>query len=168
MSECFLELIFHRSGKIGNAPAIAALLPTNSTRRYAMRKHVIGMAAAAAIIALPGIALAQAGTATGIAAGAATGAVIGGPFGAVAGGIAGGLVGSAADPHYAPGPVRTYVVEHPAPSVVYQGPVVVGTTLPETVELYQVPNYREYGYTVVNNRRVIVDPYTREVVDVVQ
>jgi hypothetical protein len=131
-----------------------------------MHKHVLTLAAAAAVIALPSFAFAQAGTATGIAAGAATGAVVGGPVGAVVGGIAGGVVGTTVDPP--PPEVRSYVVEEDQPSVTYDGDVVVGATLPQTVELYPVPQYRRYEYTVINHRRVIVDPYSRRVVEVVQ
>ena len=55
-----------------------------------------------------------------------------------------------------PGEVRTYVMEQQTPSVVYDGDVVVGTTLPNTVEVHTVPNMDGYAYTVVNDRRVIV------------
>jgi hypothetical protein len=51
--------------------------------------------------------------------------------------------------------------------VVYQQPVVVGQPLPTTVVLYPVPGYDNYYYTVVNNERVIVDPQSRTVLQVV-
>jgi hypothetical protein len=59
-----------------------------------------------------------------------------------------------------PGQVRTYVMEQQVPSVAYEGDVVVGSTLPETVEVHSVEGYNDYAYTVVNKRRVIVNPQT--------
>jgi hypothetical protein len=131
-----------------------------------MRKHALSLVAAAAVIALPGLAVAQSGTVGGVAAGAATGAVVGGPVGAVVGGIAGGVIGTAVNPP--PPQVRTYVVQENRPSIAYHGDVVVGTTLPQTVEVYPVPNYDEYDYTIINHKRVIVDPESRKVVEVIR
>jgi hypothetical protein len=65
-----------------------------------------------------------------------------------------------------PGQVRTYVMQQQVPSVAYQGDVVVGSTLPETVEVRTVDGYNDYAYTVVNERRVIVNPQTRAVIEV--
>jgi uncharacterized lipoprotein YajG len=65
-----------------------------------------------------------------------------------------------------PGEVRTYVMEQQVPSVAYEGDVVVGTTLPDTVEVRTVDGYNDYAYTVVNERRVIVNPQTRAVIQV--
>jgi len=67
-----------------------------------------------------------------------------------------------------PGAVRTYVMEQQTPSVVYDGDVVVGTTLPDTVEIHTVPDVDGYAYTVVNERRVIVEPKTRRVIQVLE
>lgn len=67
-----------------------------------------------------------------------------------------------------PGEVRTYVMEQNTPSVVYDGDIVVGTTLPDTVEVHTVPNVDGYAYTVVNNRRVIVEPQTHGVIQVLE
>ncbi|WP_086994103.1 DUF1236 domain-containing protein [Rhizobium sullae] len=67
-----------------------------------------------------------------------------------------------------PGEVRTYVMEQQVPSIVYEGDVVVGTTLPETVEIHEVPNVDGYAYTVVNNRRVIVEPQTHRVIEILE
>jgi hypothetical protein len=63
-----------------------------------MRKLMLA-ATAAAILAIPSIALAQdpaAGAATGAAVGAGVGAVVGGPPGAIIGGAIGGTVGAGA------------------------------------------------------------------------
>jgi hypothetical protein len=65
-----------------------------------------------------------------------------------------------------PGEVRTYVMEQQAPSVVYDGPVVVGEPIPEAVELHRVDGHDGYAYSVVNERRVIVNPETRSVIQV--
>ena len=67
-----------------------------------------------------------------------------------------------------PGEVRTYVMEQQVPSVVYEGDVIVGTTLPDTVEIHTVPNMDGYAYTVVNDRRVIVEPQTHRVIQVLE
>lgn len=116
-------------------------------------------------LAVAPAALAQEGTVSGAAGGAVTGAVVGGPVGAVVGGVAGAAVGTILDPP--PPEVRTVVVQQTTPSVVYQQPVVVGQPLPTTVVLYPVPGYDNYYYTVVNNERVIVDPQSRTVLQVV-
>ncbi|WP_429810100.1 DUF1236 domain-containing protein [Ensifer sp. B1-9] len=65
-----------------------------------------------------------------------------------------------------PGEVKTYVLEQSSPSVVYQGDLVVGTRLPDTVEVHTIPNQPAYGYVVLNDRRVLINPQTREVIEV--
>ncbi|MFD1746118.1 DUF1236 domain-containing protein [Rhizobium helianthi] len=65
-----------------------------------------------------------------------------------------------------PAQVRTYVMQQEVPSVAYQGDVLVGRVLPQDVEMRVVDGYDNYAYTVVNERRVIVDPGTREVIQV--
>lgn len=67
-----------------------------------------------------------------------------------------------------PGAVRTYVMEQSVPSVSYQGEIAVGTALPDTVEVHTVDGYNDYAYTVVNDRRVIVNPQTRTVIQVLE
>jgi hypothetical protein len=109
------------------------------------------------------------GAVAGAATGAAAGAVVGGPVGAAVGGVvgaaAGGTAGAAAEP---PPPVREYVIQQDEPSVVVEGPVEVGTELPQTVELYPIPKYDTYEYAVVNHERVIVDHRTGRVVQVIK
>lgn len=116
------------------------------------------------LVLVPGAALAQSSTVSGAAGGAATGAIVGGPVGAAVGGVAGAAIGTMIDPP--PAEVREYVVKEQVPSVRVERQVVVGEPLPETVELRTVPNY-EYRYAVVNDRRVIVEPGTRRVVQVI-
>lgn len=49
-----------------------------------------------------------------------------------------------------------------------QEQVVVGQPLPQTVELYEVPQYTQYRYAIVNGQRVIVEPQTRQIIQVVE
>lgn len=122
------------------------------------------MAVSAVSLALGSIAVAQEGAATGAAGGAVTGAIVGGPVGAAVGGVAGAVIGDALTPP--PAEVRTYVVEQDIPSVAVERQVVVGEALPDSVEYRVVPGHESYAYTVVNDRRVIVDPRNRTVVQV--
>jgi hypothetical protein len=93
---------------------------SNFRRRFIMKlnRMMTGAALGAGmLLALPGLALAQAGTVGGATAGAVTGALIGGPVGAVVGGVAGGAIGTAAEGAgtvaYPAGPRRGYVVQDP-------------------------------------------------------
>ncbi|MBZ9701656.1 MULTISPECIES: DUF1236 domain-containing protein [unclassified Mesorhizobium] len=62
--------------------------------------------------------------------------------------------------------VREYVKKQPLASVNLLGlELNVGTALPDTVELHEVPNVK-YRYVVVDNRTVLVDPSTRKIVKV--
>jgi len=124
------------------------------------------ISAAAIAIMLPSAAFAQSGTVTGAAGGAATGAVIGGPVGAVVGGIGGAALGTILAPP--PAEVRTYVLEEDRPSVAIGREVVVGEPLPDAVEIRPVPRYDSYGYAIVNQHRVIVDPRSRRVVEILR
>ncbi|MDP9838511.1 outer membrane lipoprotein SlyB [Neorhizobium huautlense] len=131
-----------------------------------MRKIIMTSAAVLATV-FATTAYAQEGTASGAAGGAVTGAIVGGPVGAAVGGVAGAIIGTAIDPP--PREVVTYVQEQPAPTpVVVQQEVVVGKPIPETVILTPVPSNDRYGYAVVNEQRVIVDPRTHTVVQVIE
>lgn len=129
-----------------------------------MRNFVI-VGAAIAALGFAGAAVADDGAATGAAGGAVTGAIVGGPVGAAVGGVAGAIVGTALDPP--PDRVVTYVQEQPVGgSIVVQEPVVVGKVVPGSVVLTPVPEDPRYAYTIVNEQRVIVDPQTHTVVQV--
>lgn len=128
-----------------------------------MKRTVISLAA---LLAASGMAFAQNSTVTGAAGGAATGAIVGGPVGAAVGGVAGAIVGTAVDPP--PARVRQYVVTQNQPSVVVTEPVVVGEPLPPPVAVYPIPEAPEYEYAIVNNHRVIIEPSTRRVVQVIE
>ncbi len=67
-----------------------------------------------------------------------------------------------------PGEVRTYVLEQQTPSVTFEGDLVVGQPLPETVEIYTIPDQPDFAYAIVNEKRVIINPKTHVVVEVLQ
>ena len=66
-----------------------------------------------------------------------------------------------------PSEVETYVVQEKTPSVKIEREVIVGSELPDAIELHAVPKFRTYSYAVVNNRRVIVEAKTRKVIKVI-
>ncbi|MER8550195.1 MULTISPECIES: DUF1236 domain-containing protein [unclassified Mesorhizobium] len=64
--------------------------------------------------------------------------------------------------------IKEYVKKQPLASVKVPGVELnVGSTLPDSVELHEVPNVK-YRYVVVDNRTVVVDPGTRKIVKVIQ
>jgi hypothetical protein len=64
--------------------------------------------------------------------------------------------------------IREYVEKQPLASVKIPGVELnIGSTLPDTVELYEVPDV-EYRYVVVDNQTVIVDPGTRRIVKIIE
>lgn len=132
-----------------------------------MKTKIILLSAAALAILAPA-ASAQQGTVNGAAGGAVTGAIVGGPVGAAVGGVVGAIAGTAIDPP--PPRVVSYVEQAPIPAdpVVVREKIVVGKPIPSTVVLTPVPDAPEYAYAVVNQHRVIVDPETRTVVQVIR
>ena len=110
-----------------------------------MIRRFIGIVAVAATVALPAVAQAQ----------------------GVVGGV-NGVLGIDDRPRF-----HRYVEERHYPSYQYNEDVRVGAVLPEAgVTYYDVPpEYaaaREYRYTVVNNRTVLVDPRTHRIVEVIE
>jgi hypothetical protein len=112
----------------------------------------------AASLFASGAAFAQSTTAAGAVNGARTGDEVAGPVGE----IVGGTVGASLE---IPNAVITSIEGEPAPSVTVRERLVVGEPLPETGELRPMPSYSEYRYAVVNDRRVIVEPRTRKIID---
>lgn len=51
-------------------------------------------------------------------------------------------------------------------STKFEGDVAVGVMVPESVEIVDVPVYKNYGYVMLNDHRVLVDRTTRKVVRV--
>ncbi|MGA9090378.1 MAG: DUF1236 domain-containing protein [Bradyrhizobium sp.] len=138
-----------------------------------MIRRSLGIAVVAAIVALPAAAYAQ-GVPGGMERGSRDGERAAGPLGAVVGGVIGGVVGGVDGilgvderPRF-----RSYVVEQRRPSYQYGEAVRVGAVLPEEgVTYYDVPpeyGARDYRYTVVNGRTVLVDPRTHRIVEVIE
>jgi hypothetical protein len=138
-----------------------------------MIRRFIGIAALVAAVTLPVAAQAQ-GVPGGIERGSRDGERAAGPVGAVVGGVIGGVVGGVGGilgvderPRF-----RSYVVEQRRPSYRYREDVRIGAVLPEQgVTYYEVPQeygVRDYRYTVVNGRTVLVDPRTHRIVEVVE
>jgi uncharacterized protein YcfJ len=135
-----------------------------------MNKITLGGAIAVALLAMPLAANAQqGGAAAGAATGAVTGAVVGGPVGAAVGGIAGAAIGGTIGAEERPR-FREYVGRERHPSYTYREEVRVGSRLPGSgVTYYDVPaeyGVKNYRYTIVNDRTVLVDPRTGEIVEV--
>ena len=128
-----------------------------------MRNRLAVTLMAASLLA-SSTALAQSTTERGAREGARAGGDVGGPIGAVVGGTVGAAVGLGLE---IPNAVITSVQGERAPSVVVHERVVVGEPLPPEVVLHPVPNYTEYRYAVVNDRRVIVEPRTRMVIKII-
>ena len=139
-------------------------------------KQLLAAVLSAAIVGLP-IAAAAQGVARGAAEGSAAGSSAAGPVGGAVGGLVGGVVGGVTGavggilgvdqrPRF-----REYVVSERRPSYSYREEVRVGAELPSSgVTYYDVPaeyGVRDYRYTVVNNRAVLVDPRSRRVVEVI-
>lgn len=66
-----------------------------------------------------------------------------------------------------PAEVRTYVSTHRLDPIYLEGEVVTGATLPDTVELREIPDYN-YRYVYVNGQPTLVDPQTRRIMYVVR
>jgi hypothetical protein len=136
-----------------------------------MRTHAMAAAAALSLLAFPFAVQAQSGgAAAGATTGAVGGAIVGGPVGAVVGGVGGAIVGGLADeqrPRF-----RQYVVQQRPRSHRYQEEVRAGAVLPSSgVTYYEVPaeyGVRDYRYTVVNDRTVLVDPRTHRVIQIIE
>lgn len=138
-----------------------------------MQTKFLGPILLFAALAVPMAAQAQ-GTVRGAERGAAqgerdagpVGAVVGGALGAVAGTV-GGILGVEDRPRF-----RTYVVEQRVPSYRYESDFRVGAVLPEQgVTYYEVPaeyHVSGYRYTYVNDRAVLVDPNTRQIVQIIE
>jgi uncharacterized protein YraI len=107
------------------------------------------------------------GATVGAATGAVAGAIIGGPVGAVVGGAAGLATGSIVGSVEVTPEVTTYVRSNPVQPVYLEGEVVVGASLPSSVEVHAIPDYR-YRYVYVNEVPVLVEPDTRRIVHIVR
>ncbi|RWK54318.1 MAG: DUF1236 domain-containing protein [Mesorhizobium sp.] len=61
-----------------------------------------------------------------------------------------------------PAEVRAYIETNRIDPVYLEGEVVTGATLPDTVELREIPDY-DYRYVYVNGQPALVDPGTRRI-----
>lgn len=61
-----------------------------------------------------------------------------------------------------PAEVRSYIETNRVDPVYLEGEVVTGATLPDTVELREIPDY-DYRYVYVNGQPALVDPGTRRI-----
>ena len=138
-----------------------------------MITRLVGAAILCVAVSFPLASQAQ-GVPGGVERGARDGERAAGPVGAVVGGVIGGVVGGVTGvlgvddrPRF-----RSYVVEQRRPSYQYREDVRVGAVLPDDgVTYYDVPpeyGVREYRYTVVNGRTVLVEPRTRRIVEIVE
>lgn len=67
-----------------------------------------------------------------------------------------------------PDPVTTWVTEQPMDGdVVVKEKFVIGDSLPDKVVIKTVKDHDDYGFAVVNKRRVIVQHKTRKVVKII-
>jgi Protein of unknown function (DUF1236) len=157
----------------GNNAPRGGFIPSFAKQELKMIRKTIGAVFLSAAVLMPLSASAQ-GVPGGVERGAREGERAAGPVGAIVGGTVGGVVGGVSGilgvderPRF-----RHYVVEQHRPSYRYQGDVRVGAELPEAgVTYYDVPQEygaREYRYTVVNDRPVLVDPHTRRIVEIVE
>ncbi len=141
-------------------------------------RHIAAIAGLACLAALPLTAQAQgipggaaggaeAGGQVGGAAGAAVGGVVGGAIGGVTGGVA-GILGVDQRPRF-----REYVIREHRSAYQLREPVRVGMVLPPdaSVTFYVIPSKfgvpPAYRYAVINDEVVLVEPSTREIVDVI-
>ncbi len=125
-----------------------------------------------ATLALPMAAQAQ-GTVRGAQEGARQGDHVAGPLGAIVGGAVGavtgtvgGILGVEDRPRF-----REYVIHERHPSYRYDREFQVGAVLPENgVTYYEIPgeyHVSGYRYAYVNDHAVLVDPRTRQIVQII-
>jgi hypothetical protein len=139
-----------------------------------MRHHLFKTSLILSLFALP-LGACQtdtgAGFASGVAGGAVIGAVVGGPVGAAVGGVAGAAVGGILTAEEARR-VRTYAATQRSRSIRVAEPVTVGQPAPQGARLAPLPASvglrNPYHYTVVNDRAVLVDPRTRQIVEIIE
>ena len=137
-----------------------------------MEARYLVLATLLATLAMPMMAQAQ-GTVRGAQEGAADGNHVAGPVGAVVGGALGavsgtigGILGVEDRPRF-----HDYVVRERLPSYRYNDNFIVGAILPDSgVTYYDIPGeYHVQGlrYAYVNDHAVLVDPRTRQIVQII-
>ncbi len=146
----------------------------HKTEMEQMMKSYLLTIATIATVSLPLAAYAQ-GTIRGAEEGARQGNEAAGPLGGIVGGAVGaatgtvgGILGVEERPRF-----REYVHREHRNSFRYHEDIRVGMVVPNAgIALYPVPpEYhipREYRYTFINDRPMIVDPRTRRVVEIIE
>ena len=129
-------------------------------------RHRLLITAIAVAALWPGVSFAEGTTTGGAVGGAVVGGAVGGPVGAVVGAGVGATMGAAVEPP--PAEVRTYVTRESRPSVTVREEIAVGRPLPKSVKVYSIPKQKKYSYTVVNDQRVIVEPRSRRVIEIIR
>jgi hypothetical protein len=141
-------------------------------KEFLMRAQLCQPTLALALVAVAPAAC-QSDSGTGVASGAAggVGAIVGGPVGAAVGGVVGAAVGGVINAEEA-GWVRTYAAAQRRPSIRTAEPLAVGQPAPRSARLAPVPASvglrNPYSYTIVNERTVLVDPRTRQIVEIIE
>ncbi|PZF76880.1 hypothetical protein DK847_10470 [Aestuariivirga litoralis] len=141
-------------------------------------KYLTISAAALFLLVAPGAAFAQSDTSGGTGTGATTDQNTGGSGEA---GSAGNQAGTGSDSQCndqtptggyesfsekCRGQIDAWAQSQAGTSVAFEGDLAVGAVVPETVTIVEVPAYRDYGYVMLNDRRVLVDRSTRKVIRV--
>jgi hypothetical protein len=62
--------------------------------------------------------------------------------------------------------IDAWAMSQAGASTKFEGDVAVGSTVPESVAIIDVPVYHNYGYVMLNDHRVLVDRSTRKVIRV--
>jgi Protein of unknown function (DUF1236) len=136
-------------------------------------RNIGAVMAVAGLFALPLTAQSQ-GVPGGAAHGAEQGGEAAGPLGAAVGGVVGGVAGGVAGllgvdqrPRF-----REYVVREHISSYRLGEPVTVGMVLPPAgVTFYPIPREfgvpPEYRYAMIDDQVVLVEPRTRQIVEVI-
>jgi uncharacterized protein YraI len=83
-------------------------------------------------------------------------------------GPAGGMIVGSVAGDYEPAPqVRAYIRDNRYEPIYLEDGFEVGTSLPETVEVYEIPDY-EYRYVYINDQPALVEPQTRRIVYIIR
>jgi hypothetical protein len=132
-------------------------------------KYIAMTAAALFLIAAPGSAFAQSDNSTGAETGGqndATGSTTNAAGGDGQCSDQTATSGYASFSEKCRAQIDTWATAQSGKSAKFDGDIAVGTMLPESVEIIDVPTYKKYGYVMLNDRRVLVDRDTRKVVRV--
>lgn len=63
--------------------------------------------------------------------------------------------------------VDTWVMQQPdSDTVTVEGDFAIGTSVPENVQVVEVPKHKELGFVVVHKKRMLVDLKTHKIVKV--